>query len=103
MAFTTLFIAKSPDAEKKKHRSLIETGKTTLHSVLVKNLEEAKEECRALVKTDQIDAIILCPGFAHGDVADIVKETGGRVSVSIARGDGPSSRIVQEAFKREGF
>jgi stalled ribosome rescue protein Dom34 len=103
MAFKALFIAKSPDADRKEHRSIIESGKSVLHSVLVKNLEEAKEECRTFVKTEQIDAIVLCPGFTHSEVADIVKETDGKVSVSIARGDGPGSKIIQEVFKREGF
>ena len=103
MAFKTLFIAKSNDAERIKHRSVINTGKTVLHSVIVKNLEEAREECRSYRGENQIDAIVLCPGFTNMEVAEIMKETNGKVSVAVARGDGPSSKIVQEAFKREGM
>jgi hypothetical protein len=103
MAFKELFMANSKDAERLKHRSIIDTGKSVLHSVIVKNVEEAKEECRSYKDTEQVDAILLCPGFTHMEVAEILKETGGKISVSVARGDGPSSRIVQEAFKREGM
>ena len=36
MAFKALFIAHAPDADYEKHRSLIETGKYKLFTVVVK-------------------------------------------------------------------
>lgn len=103
MAFRSLFLAKSPDAEREKHRNVIETGKSVLHSVLVRNLEGAVDEYRTLSKKEKIDAIILCPGFTHGEVAELVKETGGKVTISISRSDGPGNGMIQEVFKRESF
>ena len=41
MAFKVLFVAHAPDAEKEKHRSIIDTGKYKLFSVVVKNQNEA--------------------------------------------------------------
>jgi len=103
MSFNALFIAHSADADKTKHRSLIQTGTYKLFTVVVKNQEEAVEVCKEMVKEEHIDAVLLCPGFTHADVAGIVKAAGDKVSVSVARGDGPSNRISLEARKREGL
>lgn len=103
MAFKVLFIAHAPDADKEKHRSVITTGMYQLFSVVVMNQAEAIEVCRDFVEKEKIDAVLLCPGFTHNDVAEIVRATGNKVSVSVARGDGPSSRISLEARKREGY
>ena len=46
MAFKTLFMAFAPDAEKEKHRSIIDTGKYRLLTVLVKNQDEAPQRCK---------------------------------------------------------
>jgi len=103
MAFKSLFLAYTPDADKEKHRSVIETGKYKLFSVVVKNLAEALEVIRDFVKKEGINSILLCPGFTHSDIAEIVKVTEHKVAVSVARGDGPSGKISQEVMKREGF
>jgi len=55
------------------------------------------------VKRKHIDSILLCPGFRHSDVAEIAKTIGSNVAVAVARGDGPSSKVSQEARKREGY
>jgi len=102
MPFTVLFIAHACDADKEKHRSSIETGSYHLHTVVVKNQEEALEISRDFADNLSIDCILLCPGFTHNDVAEIVKITSGKVSVSVARGDGPGSKISFEARKRAG-
>ena len=103
MAFNTLFLAHAPDAEKAKHRSVIDTGMYRLFAVVVKNHEEAVETIGDFVKRENIDSVLLCPGFTHTDVAEIVKTVGSNVAVSVARGDGPSSKVSQEARKREGY
>ena len=103
MSFNALFIAHAPDANKSIHRSTIETGMYKLITVCVKNQSEALEICNELVKPEQIDSILLCPGFSHQDVAEIVKATDNKVAVVIARGDAPSGRIVQAAMKRAGY
>ncbi len=101
MAFKAGFLAHAPDAEPQKHRSVIETPKYILYSVVVKNQAQAVEECRKLVKEEGIHSVLLCPGFTHRNVAEIVEAVGGNIMVSVARGDGPSSRISAEVRKRE--
>jgi hypothetical protein len=101
MAFRVLFLAHAPDADPEKHRCVIETGKYKLYSLVVRNQSQAVEECKKLVADEGIHSIILCPGFAHKSVAEIADATGGNVVVSVARGDGPSSRLSAEIRKRE--
>jgi len=103
MAFKVLFLAHAPDADKEKHRSAIATGMYQLFSVVVRNQAESIEVCRDFVEKENIDSVLLCPGFTHGDVAEIVKAVGSNVAVSVARGDGPSGRVSLEARKREGY
>ncbi len=103
MAFRTLFIAHAPNADKERHRSVIDTGMYQLFTVVVKNQEQAVEVSADFVKRKQIDSILLCPGFRHSDVAEIAKTIGSNVAVAVARGDGPSSKVSQEARKREGY
>jgi len=103
MPFKTLFIAHAPDADKEKHRSFIDTGMYRLWTVIVKNQEEALLVADEFVKNEGIETILLCPGFSHTDIAEIVKTVGANVAVSVSRGDGPGNRISQEALKRAGF
>jgi hypothetical protein len=103
MAFRTLFIAHAPDADKERHRSVIDTGMYQLFTVVVKNQEQAVEIGADFVKRKHIDSILLCPGFSHSDVAEIAKTVGSDVAVAVARGDGPGSKVSQEARKREGY
>ena len=103
MAFKTLFMAHAPDADKERHRSYIDTGKYQLDVVIVKNQAEALEVSTRLFREKNIESILLCPGFTHQDMAEIVRATENKVAVCVARGDGPSNRISQEALKRAGF
>ncbi|WP_369019122.1 DUF6506 family protein [Thermatribacter velox] len=103
MAFKTLFLSYAPDADPKKHLSFVDTGKYQLWSVVAKNLEEALRSARELYEKEAIDAITLCPGFTHREVAEIFEALGSKASVSVARGDGPSNQIAQAALQREYF
>ena len=101
MAFRVLFLAHAPDADPEKHRCVIETDKYKLHSLVVRNQSQAVEQCKRLVEEESIHSIILCPGFNHRNVAEIVEAVGRNVVVSIARGDGPGSRLSAEIRRRE--
>lgn len=103
MAFKVLFLAHSPDADKEKHRSVIETGMYKLFTVVVKDQKEAIEVCNEWIKNEHIDSILLCPGFTHKDVAEIVKAAGSNIAVAVARGDGPGNKVSLEVRKREGY
>ncbi len=103
MSFKALFIAHSPDADYKKHRNVIDTGMYKLYSIVVKTQEEAVQISKDYWQNESIEAIILCPGFKHGDVAEIFETLEGKVSVNVARGDGPSGKISAEARKKAGY
>jgi len=103
MAFKVLFLAHAPDANKDKHRSAIDTGRYQLFTVVVRNQTEAVEVCKNFVENEAIDSVLLCPGFTHSNVAEIAKAVGNKVAVSVARGDGPSSKVSLAARKREGY
>ncbi len=101
MAFNVVFLAHAPDAEPEKHRCMIETSKYKLFSVVVRDQVQAVEECKKLVKEEGIHSVLLYPGFTHRNVAEITEAVGGNVSVAVARGDGPSSRVSAEIRRRE--
>jgi len=103
MAFKVAFIAHTPDAEPEKHQCVVETSKYKLLVRLVKNQEQAVEACKKLVKEEGIHSILLCPWFTHQNVAEISEVVGKKVGISVARGDGPSSKITKEVMKREGW
>ena len=103
MAFKTLFLAHAPDADYEKHQSIIDTGRYRLWTFVVKNQDEAIKVSKSIYEKEKIEAIILCPGFTHRDVSEIFQALEGKVSVNVARGDGPSSRISQSVIQREYF
>jgi len=103
MAFKVLFISHAPDADYKKHRNVIDTGMYKLYSVVVRTQEEAIQVSKEYRQNESIEAILLCPGFTHSNVAEIFEALEGKVSVNVARGDGPSSKISIEAMKKAGY
>ena len=103
MAFKALFIALAPDADYEKHNSIIDTGIYKLLSYVVKSQDEAIKVARTIYEKEKIEAILLCPGFTHSDVSEIFKALDGKVSVSVARGDGPSNKISQSVIQREWY
>jgi len=103
MPFQALFLAHAPDANPHKHNAFIDTGTYHLDMVIVKSQAEALEVVSKLHQAKKLDSIMLCPGFTHKAVAEIVALTEGKVAVCPARGDGPSARIAVEALKREGM
>ena len=103
MAFKALFLAHAPDADYEKHKNIIDTGKYRLLTVVVKTQDEAIKVSKSIYEKEKIDAIILCPGFTHNDVAEIFQALEGKVSVNVARGDGFSNKISQAVIQREYF
>ena len=103
MAFKVVFLAHAPDAEPEKHGCVIETPKYKLFVRVVKDQGQAVEVCQNLVKEEGIHSILLCPGFTHGNIAEIAEAVGNNVGVFVARGDGPSSRVSMEVMTGEGW
>jgi hypothetical protein len=103
MAFKVAFVAHAPDGDAEKHRCVIETGKYKLFVTVARDQAQAVEVCKKLAEDEGIHSICLCPGFTHRDIAQIAETVGVKVSVTVARGDGPSNRIVMEVMRREGW
>ena len=103
MAFKALFLAHAPDADFEKHKSIIDTGKYRLLTVVVKTQDEAIKVSKSIYEKEKIDANMLCPGFTHSNVAEIFEALDGKVSVNVSRGDGPSDKISQAVLQREFF
>ncbi len=103
MAFKALFLAHAPDADPEKHRSVIDTGKYRLFTVVVRNQAESLKVCKEFVEKEGIDSVLLCPGFTHRDVAEIAEAVGDNVGVWVARGDGPSNKVSLAAMERVGY
>ena len=100
MSLKVVFLAHAPDADPEKNRNAIDTGKYKLYSVVVKT--QAVEECKKLVEEEGIHSILLCPGFTHKNIYEIVEAVRMKAGVFVARGDGPSSRITSLA-RKENF
>lgn len=103
MAFTSLFIAHAPDADPERHRTLIDTGLYKLFSVVVRDQAQAIDVCRRMVADEGIHSVLLCPGHTHADVAAIAAAVGDQVSVTVARGDAPGTRVVAKAMEQAGW
>ncbi len=103
MPFREAFIALVPDADAETHRSVVETDLYRLVVVLVRDGSEAVEVCRRLVQTDGVQSLALCPGFTHEDIGRIVAVVGDGIAVAVARGDGPSARLLQQGLERAGW
>jgi len=103
MAFKTVFIAHAPDADFEKHHNLIETGKYKLYTYVVKTQNEAIKVCKDLYEKEQIESVLLCPGFTHKNVAEIFTALENQVAVCVARGDGPGNKITAPILQREFF
>ena len=104
MAFKALFLAHAPDGDPREHRCVIETPQYyKLFVAVVKDQEQAIQVCKEAVEKEGVRSILLCPGFAHGDIAELSKAVGEDVGISVARGDGPSNRISMEVMTSEGW
>jgi hypothetical protein len=103
MAFKVAFLAHAPDAEPERHQCVIETPKYKLFVRVVKDQGQAVEVCQNLVEEEGIHSILLCPGFTHGNIAEIAQAIGKGVGVFVARGDGSSTRVSMQVMRKEGW
>ena len=101
MAFKAAFIAHAPDADPARDRSVIDTGKYKLFTVVVKGQAQALETSKELVEKEGVQSILLCPGFTHKDIAEIQDVIGPEVGICVARGDAPGNRVAVEIIAKE--
>jgi hypothetical protein len=102
MAFTAAFMAHAPDANP-EDISLVETPTYKLYTVAVRDQEQALATARKLVEEMGVESIILCPGFANRDIAELDELVGAGCGVSVSRGDRDSQAVARRAMQREGW
>jgi hypothetical protein len=105
MSFKVAFIVMAPDGDPNTHRATITTSQLELTAVVteLRNYDQAVKVCQDLVQKEGVQEFILCPGFRHHAVAKIANAVGEGVAITVARGDHPTDRIVDETLKKEGW
>lgn len=102
MAFKSIFVAISPDADPEKDTARIETPHYVLVSMLAHDAARAIQACRRFHEVEPIDSIVLCPGFTHDQVAAMFRAFDGKVAVAVARADSVSGQLAIAALKKAG-
>lgn len=92
MKFNTMYVSKWADGDPEDIR-VIETPTFSLHSMVVGNDNHRAETIADYCMRNSIHSVVLCPGFSHPMVAEVVSALGGSVSVAVSRSDGPGSEI----------
>ena len=105
MAFKEAVIVMALGGDPEKHRVSIKTPRVEVTTVLIEmdNFDQGAEVCKDLVKNQGVQSILLCPGFTHKAIAQIVDAVGPGVALNVARGDVPSTLMVGEILAKEGW
>lgn len=101
MSLNEAYLILVPNVDPKIDRSSIVKDNYKCLTVLVNTEEEAICEAQDLVKTESIHAFILCPGFSNSAIGKMSDTLGENISINVARGDGRSSKIVNEIIESE--
>lgn len=102
-ALKELFLIKVPNLDSDTPRTEIVLPHYEFYTVLVEDYQMALEEGQRIVKEKGIHAVILCAGFSNEEVGDLTRALGNDVGVLIARGDGRTSGIVDQAIEKAGW
>lgn len=101
MALNEAYLILVPNVDPEVDRSEIVKDNYKCITVLVNDEQEALNEALALVQNESIHAFVLCPGFSNSGIGKIAEALGENVSVNVARGDGRSTKIVNEIIESE--
>lgn len=102
MKFKSGLIVHVPDANPDQDKTELKTETYSLEVRMVQNQKQALNAAREMADKG-VDSLMLCPGFTNEDVAEISQAAGQNTGVTVARGDGPSSKIAQEAMSKAGW
>lgn len=86
MAFKAAFIFIAPETDSTIHKAVINAPVVQLHTIGVKNYQEAVTVAKDLV-AQGVEAIELCAGFGVEGVAKIKNAVQGRAVVGVVRFD----------------
>jgi len=103
--FKSSFIVMAADGDPAKHRATIKTSKLEFTTVMIKlaDFDQAVEVAKDLVQKQRVQSIYLCAGFTHQAVGRVADAVGDKVAVQVARGDPPSSNMVEGILAKEGW
>lgn len=99
MSLNEAYLILVPNVDPKIDRSIIKKDNYKCITVLINNEDEALEIAKELVESENIHAFILCPGFSNSSVGAISSTLGENISVNVARGDGKSSKLVDNIIE----
>ena len=103
MKFNTLYVSKWTDGDFTDVR-VIKTESYSLHSMVAGDSCDRIAEIGKYIKANNIHSVVLCPGFTHQMIAQVVGEAGTDVAVAASRADGPGSLVsaaVRNKVKKE--
>lgn len=101
MSLNEAYLILVPNVDPKVDRSSIIKDNYKCITLLVNNEDEAIEEAKELLDSENIHAFILCPGFSNSAIGKMSDALGENVSVNVARGDGRSTKLVNEIIEAE--
>ena len=103
MKLKEAFVILVPDSDPSNNKTMIGSETYTGYMVLVRNIDQALEECKSLVDEEDINAVVLCPGFSNQDVAKLSDHLGDHVGVCVARGDIRSTNAILQSIAKVGW
>lgn len=101
MSLNEAYLILVPNVNPSVDRSEIVKDNYKCLTVLVNDEDEALREALSLVESESIHAFVLCPGFTNVGIGKMAEALGENVSVNVARGDGRSTKIVNEIIESE--
>ena len=105
MVVKSAFLIMAPDVDPNRHRATVKTSKAEITTVLINlsDFDQAVEVAKELVQKQGVQSIYLCAGFTHQAVARVASAVGDKVAVQVARGDPPSTMMVEGILAKEGW
>jgi hypothetical protein len=103
--FKAATIIMAPDANPQQHRASIKGDKFEYITVVtpIFDFDQAARVCKELVEKEGMQSINLCPGFTHEAVAKVRSAIGDGVSITVSRGDIPSTMMTDQVLTKEGW
>jgi hypothetical protein len=103
--FKAASIIMAKGADPAKHRATVKGDDFECSMVIspLFDFNQAARVAKELVEKQEVQSIILCPGFTHEAVALIRKAVGEAVAINTARGDVPSTMMTAQILTKEGW
>jgi hypothetical protein len=103
--FKAANVIMAPNSDPLRHRALIKGDQFEYTMVVIPLLDfdKAARVCKELVEKEGVQWINLCPAFSHEGVAKVRSAVGEEVSITVSRGDVPSTLMSTQILIKEGW